>query len=317
MLKDKCVRLGLIAVIVVVALAATYLFYTGFIVPGNAVAVGTGQPNAPTLALRPRGSSTPAAAVYADPRLISNIDRAQPRPAAQVTFYTSCTEERRITPTPTSAAPAAVTPVATAAATLNATMAATTAPIAAAATDLIIFNISGQESEACYQVGEVFISRNNQFGLAVGVSNAVSGQIAIDKANVANSQVGQIVVDVSQLKSDASSRDGQIRSRWLESNKFPLAKFTPTTITGLPEGAYTEGQILNFTMTGDMLVRDTTKVVTFTVKATLKDNVLAGSATTDIKMTDFGFDPPEIGGMLKANNEARLVLNFVARPAQK
>ncbi len=316
MLKTKRARYGLIAVIAVVALAAVYLFYTGFVVPGNSVAVGTGQPQAPTLALRSRSSTTPAAAVYDDPRLVSNIDRALPRPAAQVTFYTSCTEERRVTPTPTSVAPAAATSAATAAATLSATMAATTAP-AVAASDLIVFNISGQESEACYQVGEVFINRNNQFGLAVGVSNAVSGQIAIDKANVANSQVGQIVVDISQLKSDTSQRDGQIRSRWLESNKFPLAKFTPTTITGLPEGAYTEGQTLNFTMTGDMLIRDTTKTVTFTVKATLKDNVLAGSATTDIKMTDFGFDPPEIGGLLKANNEARLVLNFVARPAQK
>jgi len=38
-------------------------------------------------------------------------------------------------------------------------------------------------------------------------------------------------------------------------------------------------------------------------------------ATTTIRMTDFGFEPPSILGILKAENEVKLEFHFVARRA--
>lgn len=325
MLKDKRVRIALVAVAIAIVAIGAYLFYDNIIVSSLTPPVNTGVPVAPTLALKPRSSNTPSANA-GDPRFIRNItllgaapalDSALNAPLAQAgTFYTSCTDDRRATATPTGVAPAsAATPAATTQAPVATADAAATAP--AAPSDPVLFEIVGSESQACYQVGEVFINQNNRFGLAVGVSTAISGQVAIDKANVANSQIGQIVIDISQLQSDSSSRDGQIRRRWLESNKFPLAKFTPTDLIGLPAKAYTEGETLNFVVRGTLTVRDVDHPTDFNVSATLKDGVLYGTAYADVKMSDWKFDAPEIGGMLKANNEARLILNFVAREPKK
>jgi hypothetical protein len=62
-----------------------------------------------------------------------------------------------------------------------------------------------------------------------------------------------------------------------------------------------------------MQVRQATQPMTWDVTASLSNSTLVGAATTDFKMTDFGFDPPEIAGTLKANNDIHVIFNFVAR----
>jgi polyisoprenoid-binding protein YceI len=319
MLKNPRVRIAVavVAVLVFALVAALTIQQIQF---ATTTAQGTGVPSAPTLALPVKSSNTPAASLQ-NQRLIRNVV-GQPvaervELAQATTFFTSCTADRRITPTPTGAAlvaTAAATQAATAAATAAATQAATQAATAVAADpDFVVFAIAAKESEACYQVGEVFLNRGNQFALAVGVTTAISGEIAIDRNNTANSTLGQLVIDISQLASDSPNRDGAIRRQWLESNKFPLAKFTTKKITGLPVGKYTAGSALTFTVSGDLEVRGKTRPTDFKVTATLKDGVLYGSGFADVKMSDWGFDAPNIAGTLKANDEARLIFNFVAR----
>lgn len=311
-------------IVLLVVVAAAIVFYNEFFVVGGTQPVNTGQPKVPTLA--PRQPATKTGAIIDDGIQPVFYVRPMAARAAQQTLYTSCTQQRGATTTPGSSAATAIATAATTAATAAATAAATSsasgqataaATTAASDSNMLLLEIVGDESEACYQVGEVFINQNNAFNLAVGVSTAIAGQIAIDRNNMANSQVGQIVVDISQLKSDSSQRDGQIRRRWLESNKFPLAKFTPDSIIGLPARPYQDGETLTFQMSGKLLVRDVEKPVTFNVTATLKDKTLVVNATADLKMSDFGFDAPDIGGMLKANNDVHLTLNIVAREPKK
>ena len=135
----------------------------------------------------------------------------------------------------------------------------------------------------------------------------------LDTANPANTKVGEITVDISVLKSDSDRRDGAIQRDWLESSKFPIAKFVPTGYEGLP-AAYEAGQDLTFKMTGDMTVKETTIPVTWDVVARYDGSQLTGTATTQIKMSDFAFEAPNIAGMLRAEDDAKLVLEFVARP---
>src|SRR5262249_34498083 len=143
-------------------------------------------------------------------------------PNLQEQLYQSCTDERGITPTPTTESVQSTTAV-----SVTATPGATAVAVTSAASDdLTFYNIVGKESEACYQVREVFIDEDNRFNLAVGLTKSIDGQIAIDKNNVANSVIGDIVINVSEFQSDSPRRDGIIRQRWLESNKYPLAKLT-------------------------------------------------------------------------------------------
>ncbi|MCL5996643.1 MAG: YceI family protein [Chloroflexi bacterium] len=194
------------------------------------------------------------------------------------------------------------------------TMAATATTESAASTGgAVTYRIVPEESKASYTVDEVLFNQNNKLNTAIGVTNILSGELTIDKQNPANSKVGTITVDISVLTSDSGRRDNAIRDRWLESVKFPIVTFAPTSLEGLPS-TYTDGEELAFKITGDMMVRNATKPVTFDVKAKLDGDRLTGTATTTVKMTDFNFDPPDIAGILKANDEAILTLEFVAMP---
>ena len=55
--------------------------------------------------------------------------------------------------------------------------------------------------------------------------------------------------------------------------------------------------------------------MTFATTLKLEGTTLNGVAVTQIRMTDFGFDPPSILGVLRAENDVRLEFRFVARRA--
>lgn len=184
---------------------------------------------------------------------------------------------------------------------------------AAPAGSATVYHIVPGESQVSYEVGEVFFSQNNRYNLAIGVTTQVQGDVTLDSANPAASQIGPIQIDISQFTSDSGRRDNVIRDRWLESGAYPMATFTPTAIEGLP-ATYTEGQEITFKVTGDLTVKQVTKPVTFDVTAKLQGGVLTGTATTTILLSDFGVGPIEIGGMLKTEDQAKLTLAFVARP---
>jgi polyisoprenoid-binding protein YceI len=241
-------------------------------------------------------------------KLASYVEKSNKGKLFQSFQFTSCAEMRGATATPKSQ------PTATQAApTPTEASSAATADASAAEPDFIVLRIVPEESEACYQVGEIFFNQRNAFNLAIGVTTAIVGEVAIDRANLANSKVGDITVDISQLRSDDGMRDGRIRRDWLQSNKFPLAKLTEARAVGLPVGPFQDGELLVFQVIGMLQVREVKKEITFDVMASLTDDTLTGTATTDVKMTDFGFDPPSIAGMLRANDEVHIVFNFVAR----
>ena len=312
--RTLAVVIGVVALLALVALAV--IVKTQLIDPGNTTPVGSGQPVAPTLALPVRATTQPASAV----QRIAYIRPAAAQATAAATpaaLYVSCIEQRGVTPTPTAEAPAATT-VATVDSSAVASVAATAAATMPApdASDYTVFNIAGAASEACYEVGETLPGQGKPFNLAIGVSRAIAGQIAIDKSNLAASQVGQIVIDVSQFTSDSKMRDGQIRAHWLESNKYPQAKLTPTALIGLPSRAYVPGETLHFQISGTLNLHNTDQPVTFDVTAHLADDqTLVGQATTHVRMTDFGITVPDIARFVTANNDVDFVLNLVARTA--
>jgi polyisoprenoid-binding protein YceI len=175
------------------------------------------------------------------------------------------------------------------------------------------YKIVPGESQLKYEVGEVFINDNNRFNLAEGVTTEVSGEILVDRAAPQNSQIGTITADISQFKSDSSRRDNAIRERFLQSSQYPMVTFVPTQIEGLPD-SYTEGQEITLKITGDLTIREVTRPVTFDATARLEGDTLFGTATTTILMSDFGFGPISILGMLNTEDDAKVTLTLVARP---
>ncbi len=177
---------------------------------------------------------------------------------------------------------------------------------------MILYQIVPAESQVSYEVGETFLSQNNRFAVAIGVTPQVSGEIQLDPAHPQTAVIGEIQVDLSQFKSDSGRRDGAIRDRFLQSSTYPIAVFKPTQIEGLPE-TYVEGQEITFKVTGDLTVKQTTQPVTFDVTAKIEAGVLSGNATTTILMSQFNVGPISIAGMLNTEDEVKLAFNFVAQ----
>ncbi len=173
-----------------------------------------------------------------------------------------------------------------------------------------VYQIDPDRSKATYRVGEVFLE-NNRFNTAVGTTSAVSGEIRVDRETLSNSRMGEIVIDISQLRSDQQRRDDAIRRNWLESKKYPLARFKNAKLSGLP-ASVTEGKPFTFEATGGMTIRQATRKVTWNVTATLDGDTLRGRATTKLPMSRFGIEPPNIAGFVKAEDEIALSLDFVA-----
>ena len=135
-------------------------------------------------------------------------------------------------------------------------------------------------------------------------------------ANPSASRVGEIVVDVSQLKSDESARDNAIRRKWLESKKYPLARLRNVTLSDVPK-SIAEGKPFSFKMVGDFTLHATTRKLPWDVTATLDGDTLRGEATTRFKMSQFNVDPPNIANFVKAEDEAKITLQFVANAVKR
>lgn len=175
----------------------------------------------------------------------------------------------------------------------------------------VVYRIDAARSEARYEVGETFFD-GNRFVVAVGRTKGVTGDIRIEPANPAQSEVGEIVVDVQQLTSDRPRRDNFIRRNALMSNAFPQARFVGRAIEGFPADPQRDTP-LSFRLSGDLTVKDVTLPTTWAVTATVGADTLTGTATTTVRMSDYGIGPIEIA-MLATEDAVKLALDFVAAP---
>jgi polyisoprenoid-binding protein YceI len=214
---------------------------------------------------------------------------------------------------PTIAAPAQAPAQSSAPATTSAaSKQATAAPVPASGSG-VVYHIDATQSEAHYEVSETFF-QGNRLNLAIGRTKGIAGDVLVDFANPANSQIGTIVIDVSQLTSDEGRRDNFIRNNFLQSAQYPQATFKPTKIEGLP-ASVKPGDQLTLKVTGDLTVKQTTKPVTFDVTLKADQDKLTGTATTEVLLSDFGVGPIQIA-MLQTEDKAKLVFDFVAARAQ-
>ncbi|MFN8052098.1 MAG: YceI family protein [Acidimicrobiales bacterium] len=172
-----------------------------------------------------------------------------------------------------------------------------------------LFRIDPSLSKATYAVDEEFAG--NTTGTATGTTRGIAGDIAVNTGNPAATRVGEIDIDLEQLTSDSSLRDARIRHDFLQSSKYPLARFTTTKVEGLP-GHIRQGKDLSFTMTGDLNIRTTTKPVTFSVDAVLRGDEMQANATATIKMSDFGIGPIDVVGLVSTADEIKLTFELVA-----
>jgi polyisoprenoid-binding protein YceI/mono/diheme cytochrome c family protein len=172
-----------------------------------------------------------------------------------------------------------------------------------------VYRIDPTRSKATYSVDEEIVGR--KASTATGSTQGIAGDLALDPAHPSAARVGQIVVDVEQFHSDSSLRDARIRSDFLESHQYPLARFTTRSIDGLP-ASVRDGQRYRARLHGDLEVKGTTKPVTWAATARLSGHELRLDATATVKLSDFGAGPISIIGLVSTSDRATLTLHVVA-----
>lgn len=176
----------------------------------------------------------------------------------------------------------------------------------------VLFRIDQAQSQARFLIDEVLAGNPIT---VVGATDQVAGDIIVNLENPSLSQVGTIVINARTLVTDNEFRNQAIRGRILLSaqDTYEFIRFTPTQLIGLPEEAIAIGDTVNFQITGDLTIRDTTRSVTFDASVTRDSaNQISGSAKTTVLYADFGISiqaPPQVTDI---GDQVGLEIDFVA-----
>ena len=173
------------------------------------------------------------------------------------------------------------------------------------------FAIVSDGTEARFVINEVLMGNDKT---VVGVTSDVSGEIRLDPADPAASEIGPITINARDLTTDADRRNGAIRRFILQSDRDEnqYITFTPTSIDGMPD-AVTVGEPFEFQVTGDLTIRDVTRPETFDLSVTPASDIeISGSATTTVLYPEYGLSIPEVPSVTGVEDEVRLEFDFTA-----
>lgn len=146
----------------------------------------------------------------------------------------------------------------------------------------------------------------------VGATDQVAGQIALDLSDLSSAQIGEIQINARTLETDNNFRNRAIQNEILDTGEYEFISFVPTAVNGLPASAAV-GEEINFTIDGDLTIRDITEPVTFTVVATaVSDTQISGTATATVLRDTYGLTIPEVPNVANVENEVDLIITFVA-----
>ncbi len=199
----------------------------------------------------------------------------------------------------------AATPEATAETTAPTDEPATEAPPDVA----VVFTLDPAASQVRFQLDEDLRGVRTT---VVGVTNQVAGQLSINLADLNQTQVGVIQINARTLMTNNNFRNRAIQNDILNTGAYEFISFTPTSIEGLPATA-TVGQMVSFTINGDLTIRDITQPATFTVEATaISETQITGTAAAVVNRTGFGLQIPSVPSVANVEEEIELYIDFTA-----
>jgi polyisoprenoid-binding protein YceI len=141
---------------------------------------------------------------------------------------------------------------------------------------------------------------------AVGRTEAVVGSALIEATGTgARVLPAAFVADLTQLKSDDSRRDNRLRTRGIESDRFPEATFTLTSPLEVGSAALSDASV-DVALSGDLTIHGVTRSVTIAGQARLNGDRIEIVASLTFPFSDFGMTPPDIAGFVQVEDEATL-----------
>jgi polyisoprenoid-binding protein YceI len=137
-----------------------------------------------------------------------------------------------------------------------------------------------------YRVGEELVGIGA--ATAVGRTPAVTGTIVIADNTVTSARVE---ADMTQLKSDDSRRDGQLRRQAIETDTYPTSTFELTQPIALPDGL-ADGTAFAVTLVGNLTLHGVTREVSIPAEAQLAGENLVVVGSLEIVFADYEIEKP-------------------------
>ncbi len=185
-----------------------------------------------------------------------------------------------------------------------------------AATGVNVVFTLGEGSVARFKVEEELARAG--FKVATGVTQDVAGAIAFAADGTVIVDESQIVVMAATLTTDSGRRDGFIRRRTLETGQYPEVVFVPTSMAGLPESLAGASGMAEYTITGDLTVKDQTREVTWDATAEFDGaGNVSGMASVEFTFEYFDMDKPSVAVVLSVDDTIRLELDYVGTIAEE
>lgn len=180
--------------------------------------------------------------------------------------------------------------------------------------DVLTFKINPDLSEAAYFVDEELASLGIP-STAKGSTTEIEGEfnLTVDGATLAPGTTSQFTVQLGNLTSDESRRDGRVQQA-LETSTFPAATFTISSITGY-DASIPEGEEQTLQLSGTLDLHGVQREVTWDVKAFREGNVISALATVAISFADFDITPPTFAGLVSIDDQATLQVQLIAEAA--
>ena len=190
------------------------------------------------------------------------------------------------------------------------TKAKTTATKTAAAKPAapIRFTVSASGNEARYRVREQLMGANLPND-AIGATKMISGTILAYPDGRIVKDSSKIVIQVDSLKSDKDRRDGFLRRRTLETEKYPTVELIPTEIRGF-NGKLPASGTATFQLLGDLVIKGQAHPTVWNVTARAEGQDVAGTATSAFTFKDMNLDQPRVPVVLSVADTIKLEYDF-------
>ena len=173
----------------------------------------------------------------------------------------------------------------------------------------VTFQISQDDSEVRFLIDEIL---RGEAATAVGSTNQIVGEIVIDIANPAVTQIGVIQINARTLETDEFRRNRVIQNRILSTGVYEWITFATTSISGLPE-AVTFGEAISVQIIGDLTITEFTNEIIFEGMLTqVSESQIVGSVTAVIQRADYGLQIPSVPMVAEVSEEVVLELDFTA-----
>ena len=151
---------------------------------------------------------------------------------------------------------------------------------------------------------------------AVGMTEVVEGALVVGSDGSIDASQSRLTIDLRTFTSDQARRDGWVRRRSFEVEKFPLAVFVARRIEGSPFTADESMPfpIVSFQLVGDMTVHGVTKEISWDVLATydVDKGIVEGKALTNFPFSTFDLAMPGHPMLVSVEDDIRLEIDFKA-----